>query len=533
MALAIFRADRRTEFWTARTPESVGPGSYAGSLPISPKQVEGKKQAKRAISTGHSGRGYQPVRRAPGPGTYELTRIEGKKGSRAESSSFASRQRRPGPIASGSTAFSYSSSYQTPGPGYYDLPEPKYSPQVVRKSLAFHINPTPVSIPQQRKYQPRDRGPAYYNPSDVVTKGGLQATDFSKAKGRTSLWEPSNIAANPYPSKSNPGPAHYHLVKTEEEALGQAIFQSKVKRLCDIKATNPGPGAYETQEITTISTGEQPAFGSAVERGQTWAHDLTTPYTRPERIRVPGVGTYSVDETRSRSAVRDTKLAKKKKPAFLSSALRDLSEVKSDQRPGPGEYEYKESMPDSGRFLSGEKRFAGLFTPREGPSPGEYYRSPDSSVQQQQTSFKRTTERFQPLVSGNPMITLVGGQQAPSVGQYNVQRSWKRKEMRVRDLYAETDFPVSFDSAAERFSHNEPFPGLQTSNTPGPGHYLKSKLLRPEGKAVSARAPRFQSPGNYCGSSETGPEVGPGCYQLPESLGKTSFNLTIETDQRA
>jgi len=513
MALAIFRAERRTDFWTAQTPESVGPGCYTGST--SPQQTESKKN-KRANSTGRNGRGFQPARRAPGPGTYELTRTELKRESRAGSSSFASRQQRLAPIAPGTTAFCYPSSYRNPGPGYYDTPDHKQS-LTARKSMPVHAESTTASIPQQRKYQERDRGPAYYSPSN---EGPRRGTDFSRAKGRTGLWE----------SSTNPGPGHYLQTSAEEEVLGQAIFLSTVKRLREVRATSPGPGTYEAQEVAYISTGAQPPFGSAVERGQTWANDLATPYTRPQRTRVPGVGTYSAEETRSRSTLRDKEPGIKPKPGFLSSALRDcLTQGKTDQKPGPGAYESKESVPDSGRFLSGEKRFAGLFTPREGPSPGDYHRSPDSSTQQQQTSFRSTTERFHPLATGNPMVTLVGSHKGPPVGQYDLQLSWKLK---ARDLYEIPDVPVSFESVAERFQHNEPFPGLRASNTPGPGHYLKATLRKPEGKAVAAKAARFQGPGNYAGCSKTGPELGPGRYDLPAALGKPSFNLTIETDQR-
>lgn len=516
MALSIFRAERRTDFWSAKTPESVGPGCYTGSESTSPQQAESKKRTQRSISTGHKGRGTQLTRRAPGPGTYNLAGTDFKRESRAGTSSFASRQQRLAPIAPGTTAFCYPSSYQNPGPGYYDAPGHRQG-LTGRKSLTVHAEPTTASIPQQRKFQERDRGPAYYSPANVESTKG---TNFSKTKGRTSLWE----------STTNPGPGHYLHSTAEEEVSGHAIFLSTVKRLREVKATNPGPGTYESQDVAYISTGPQPPFGSAVERGQTWTYDIATPYTSPERIWVPGVGTYSAEETRSKSALREKESAKKLKPGFLSSALRDcLTQLKTDQKPGPGAYESTEMVPDSGRFLSGERRFTGLFTPREGPSPGEYHRSPDSGTQQQ-ISSRRTAKRFQPLATDNPMVTLVGTHQRPPVGQYDLQLSWKLK---AKDLFQVPDAPVSFESVAERFQHNELFPGLRSSDTPGPGHYLKATLRKTEGKAATAKATRFQGPGNYGGRSETGPELGPGSYTLPTALGKPSFNLTIETGQRS
>ena len=527
MALGIYRADRRTEFWTDKTPDNIGPGSYIDTMKTdSTRKVTGKSQEKRSISTGANRCSYQTGRRGPGPGTYEVDSEVRKGGSRAGSSCFASRQKRMGPLAPGATVYCYPSSYHNPGPAHYQLPTRTLSPKPIRKSLPLHIAPTTASIPQSRLHRPRDRGPAYYSPTDTVTKGKTQGADFGKAKGRNDLFDTGR----------NPGPGQYNAVENgEEEVQGQAIFVSKVKRMKESKGETVGPGTYEVLDTTGEVSGQQTGFGSTVERGQTWANDLVTPFTRPERMRVPGVGTYHLAPSRSKTTKRN------RVPApFLSSTTRDcLSSLQPESQLGPGAYDAHPSNPPAkGQFLASEERFVGLFTPKEGPSPGQYYKTDGRSTQQQTCSMRSTAERFRPLASENPMITLVGTHTTPSVGDYHFpyfpsSSSWKSKQPKCTNPPSSLleSNPVIFDSSTHRFPPQEIFPGHRSDVTPGPCDYMYPPTShKPSAKPVIAHSPRFTSPGDsiYTNKGTTGPDVGPGCYEQYDSLIKPSFNLTLD-----
>lgn len=449
MALSIFRAHRKTEFWSARTPANLGPGSYAGSQVASARDTAVKFAVKseRAVSSGPADRGFSLNDSFPGPGTYSQEVKQKDSSSRAGSSSFANRQRRLAPNAPGATVFCYPSSFTNPGPGHYGTPERRPVTRAPpRRQNSIHADSTPASIPlPPRKNEPGDSdlGPGSYNPANEAVKHSANSTNFSRSKCTRKLWEATNTQANPYPPRENPGPGHYEFSpqQTEGEIQGNSSFLSKVKMAHEANVPEekrfPGPGTYEIHGHGAVPTGRQPGFGTGQERGEAWSHDMILPYTRPERAFVPGVGSYTLDEAaRHKEEMKKKALSYEESeaapPGFLSSEGRDcLAEARQDSMPGPGTYEAPSFLlqqkyaphiiTGEGKFLSNEQRFVGLFEPKEGPSPGQYQSTKSvESTAVGQPNFKSRSERFVPLTRENPNVAVVGLQIRPPVGEYNL-----------------------------------------------------------------------------------------------------------------
>ena len=310
----------------------------------------------------------------------------------------------------------------------------------------MHAEPTISSIPlPPRKNEPGqpDLGPGSYNPTYERIKNAAKATNFSRSKWSRKLWEPTNRQENPYPPKDNPGPGHYEFdpLPPDGDIQGNSSFLSKVKMAHEEVVPEErrllGPGTYEVPVHGAVPRGKQPGFGSGQERGETWSHDISLPYTRPERTSVPGVGSYMLDESaRHKEEMKKKTLnyeeADPTPPAFLSSEARGcLAEPRQDSKPGPGAYETSSSLKQQnyslhlesgdGKFLSNEQRFVGLFEPKEGPCPGQYQSAKQTEqAAASQPTFKSKSERFVPMSRENPSVAIVGLQIRPPVGEYNL-----------------------------------------------------------------------------------------------------------------
>jgi len=494
MSQPLARSARHTEFWDSNTPESVGPGSYeclSSSPPRPAVRVPGPIKPRR----------LWPSRPGPGPGAYTWTQANKTSHSVKGSNSFVSGRSRMAPLAPGVTTEAYPSSFQTPGPGSYDLQSTKRDITRGRRRLPGTVRSTPASIPAA-KVSNLQAEPASYHPSWDLTKPKAGSSYFAASKDVRRLWEPTNSHGNHYPSPSIPGPGTYHKEKTLKAARGNATFLSRVPLLHAQKERNelPGPGTYDPPQHSGI-THELVSFGSKSERGEVWAFDLELPYTRPERAKVPGVGSYEA-QLRPRRQHSEA--------PFSVTETRDcLAEVKEDLRPGPGSYtpDFTLRRKSNSKARRLQDRFKnGLFEPKPGPPPGAYFQ-PKEPYQSKVSdpSFKSASERFK--LEERDLST-----DFPSVGAYDLKSEWT-SPLRKRPN-------VSFDSSARRFRPEEPFPGTQKSATPGPGMYQNAETGMKQA-AVVLQSRRFEEP-------KAAREAAPGQYHLEQSLVKRSFNFTIQ-----
>lgn len=543
--VTLCRASRNTEYWQMSTPQAVGPGSYSSSplrkaldytaAPFSSMTARPLSSHALAQTRGSQGE-------TPGPGSYEAAvRYQSRSGSKG-SNSFVSAESRMAPNAPGSTVFAFPSSILNPGPGAYNLAKglakKKQSGREKPRPLLFELNSGPPSIPPQLGTEPTNVGPGQYSPSHACVKPKPASTDFSHSKDIRRLWEPSNSPFNRQPSRSNPGPGSYEgsILSEPESSSGNVSFISKVRRQKKAVDRSPGPGVYEVTQRTEFDLVQRPGFGGKVQRGETWSHDIVSPYTKPERGKYPGVGTYDIDDLHrkakesKRRSLLYTLVPPPPKAPFLTDQQRDcLVPLRIGLQPGPGAYD-PAAQPDTqshnlqvslGKvtFASKQDRFRKqVFQAREGPAPGQYQAS------EERPTGKATDPAFKSRTSRFPRE----GREGPSVGAYEMRGEWRTKQSRAED-YQHVMPGVSFESSSLRFDSTSPISGKKDL-LPGPGQYLNSSLPLSKGAGM-AKSKRFQGFAVYQAVGVTAPAVGPGRYDLQGSLLRKSFNRTMEVSK--
>lgn len=463
------------------------------------------------------------------------------RGGRKGSNSFVSAEARMAPNAPGSTVFTFPTSVINPGPGTYNLSKglarKRPSGREKPRPLLFELNSGPPSIPPQLGTEPSNLGPGQYSPSHTYVKPKPASTDFSHSKDSRKLWEPSNSPDNRLPSRSNPGPGSYEgsILSDPDSSTGNVAFTSRVRRQKKAEDRSPGPGVYEVTQKADFDLVQRPGFGGKVQRGETWSHDIVLPYTKPERAKYPGVGTYDIDDLRrkekesKRKSLLFTLVPPPPKAPFLTDQQRDcLIPLRVQLHPGPGAYDptAKDTQSHNLQVSLGKVTFASrqdrfhkqVFPAKEGPAPGQYQGSEERPTgKATDSAFKSRTTRFPSE-----------GREGPSVGAYEMRGEWRTKQSRAED-YQHVMPGVSFESSSLRFDSTSPISGKKDP-LPGPGQYLDSSLSMSKGPGM-AKSKRFQGFAVYQTVGVTAPAVGPGRYDLQGSLLRKSFNRTMEVSK--
>ena len=547
--VTLCRASRNTEYWSVPTPQTVGPGSYSSSplrKALDYTAAPFSSMTARPLSSRAVEETQGSVGETPGPGSYDSTvRHHSTHSSNRGSNSFVTTEARMAPNAPGSTVFSYPTSARNPGPGAYNISKPLAKKRQITRSkphsLLFEVIGNPASIPPPLIPEPESVpiGPGHYSPSHTYVKPKSTSTDFSHSKDSRRLWEPVNSPFNRLPSRSNPGPGSYDGNSTltdTEISLGNVSFASKVKRSHQAKVIerSPGPAVYETIERPVLDLVKRPGFGGKVKRGETWRHDLAVPFTKPEKGKYPGVGTYDIDEfcrkekETKRKNLLYTVIPAVPKAPFLTDQQRDcLIPLQIGSQIGPGTYNPPETINGMSHnlqiglgkvtFTSKQARFQRqVFEPRVGPAPGQYENERERIRGREiDPVFKSKTMRFP------------GGEEAtPAVGTYEVRGRWRTKQNRAED-YQHVIPGMSFESSSLRFVSPSPLSPKKDSDFPGPGQYQDSLPLSSKGPGVG-KSKRFEGFAGYQQVGVTVPTVGPGRYELRSSLLRKSFNRTME-----
>eukprot|EP00948_MAST-09A_sp_MAST-9A-sp1_P000188 g188.t1 len=394
-----YRAKRDSGLVLRRTPSTVGPGLYD----VTSKNVSSVRPSYASFWSTSSRSQITPNDYTPGPASYDVNRQMRNKKLSSGTNAFKSKTLR---LKDGAVTINQ------PGPGSYEIGRVfgKRHHREMRKvtsskSTAFRLKPSMAipSIPSRhqghgyeedgkgeiKKQAPKVHvysgvgsdtvGPAFYNPvlkSKAYKKTARNMYDVSKTKrdafgNHKSLYE-------------NPGPAHYNPREvtgaTTLELLGgqqqSAAFASRVPMSQDLKMNQdlvegPGPGAYNAPSqfqptVHSLSRGNDSSspngensstenavppvttrekakqiqqFGSTSERSGL-TNSLDAPYGRGSRLNTPGPGQYGEHRTAFRTApIERSELVDDY--GFLSSAPRACNQVPDlrDNRLGPGTYD--------------------------------------------------------------------------------------------------------------------------------------------------------------------------------------------------
>ncbi|OMJ89603.1 hypothetical protein SteCoe_8230 [Stentor coeruleus] len=308
-----------------------------------------------------------------------------------------------------------SKSPETPGPGAYNPRSQEYSPgcKIPESSEIIKENQVPgpgqyspkpqdiefnYSIPKEKRkelYKPLEPipGPGSYNlaleiggPKYGVSKGLRYFNKKFSLPGPGTYTVKSDFEApkytmtgrqlNPIRDQS-PGPGSYSP-STSFTSISYSIGKSQHQVLNKIKTRNPGPGTYNLHENTnpgySIGSSKRPALYIIQD--------------------TPGPGKYDY-------------LNKNNTPAYSISRGNNLS--KSQEEPGPGQYNPQDT------FLSGPKWKIGTedkrlkFEEKNGPGPGTYK--------------KKTTNESKTHSFGKSGLKAIVKNTGPGPGSYEVKSS--------------------------------------------------------------------------------------------------------------
>jgi len=481
----IYKAPRKTEFWSSNTPQVIGPGVYS-------QESISKREGPVPFDVGAERKSQALNTSFPGPGHYEANherRLSTPGGSRKGMSSFASKASRLAPNAPGANVYNYPTSFKNPGPGYYDVRGnvARKSTRTPRQPKSLSVKASSISIPYTNK-PPRTADTTDKSDSEVDwTHKRVPKADFASSKDRRKLFEPTNSFFNAFPSRENPGPGDYDFENESERAVtaGSSVFVSRVKKahqevVAETKKT-PGPGAYDTSLVLNgniaFNTGQ--VFVNKTERGDTWANVPELPYTVPERMKTPAVGAYNLTDLGKSKEENKKKFlgpeaAIHKAPFNASDKRPCLTDVKS-KLPGPGTYipitVTSFSVNGLTNFGAKEPRFTGLFEPKQGPGPGMYDEKGSKKPGPENYSvFRSKSARFKER-----------RKQSPAVGEYQGHTDWRIHQTRARDAIYQNQL-IGFDASSVRFPSKEVAPGIPKSAVPGPGSYRSQSPGSPRPK---------------------------------------------------
>lgn len=333
---------------------------------------------------GYSGRGADVV--GPGRYSWDISKIHGAKGTdfsrgRADRSVFQAKE--------------------TPGPGTYDSPPDSPSRIFVGQSSAKTLGGPSASFSSAkgrsrsaakasaafRSTIDRFKDPLIAAPPptkyDIVSAGPkkpegrkVDRLGFGSTRPLESDLDDAH-ARHAASNLKNPGPAYYNLAgEMAHTRRGGAVagFKSSSDRFKDRQSKLPGPGAYESEEATSLAMmivkkGERSSrygpFGTTTSR---FVEDAVAGLNKKLAAEAaPGPGTYEPP-----TKIVGYKLKDKQKTATFTSAtdrfgatlpdvvVRDLLtgdvvDVRP-QRPAPGQYDLPDPWTSTSRAAKGVKR---------------------------------------------------------------------------------------------------------------------------------------------------------------------------------
>lgn len=320
-----------------RNADDPGPGAYAIQSGIG-KQALSVRPSSQLVRFGTSARDNVRPAAVPGPGTYEVTVIDGL-GGRATTS------QRP---RSATTRFGTSTRMFETGRGG---PGPAYSPIIAAV--------TPKSPNWSFAHGER----AGFSPSATPGPGAYDSNATDALGGRMATTGHSNPAASPFPKGSRfaslgkidgPAPGQYGTPAIVTESAPRVKFGQSSRDDGTKSSAAPGPGAYQPTVSSVRPRSATTRFGSSGRFGMAV-------------VDTPGPDAYGVPDT---SAVKQ----QSSRTRFGTSA-RDPGVSPHKQTPGPDAYALDGSFGavkhrDPQFSFSHGGRFSSTGT--HGPGPGEY-----------------------------------------------------------------------------------------------------------------------------------------------------------------
>lgn len=333
------------EIWHKGTKEdSVGPGHYRVQPPCKTLGTNWHKSK--------SERNFNRVSTATGPsvgpGLYNKTKIKVEPAYKFKQSAvFASKSCRK-----------IKTSLTSPGPGSYTKEISSFSQKKLPVSLQNFGSSSSRFL---YKLSDSQVGPGYYN---ISLASKLQTDSKAPFASSNSRFE--------YRNNSNPGPGAYEnedlSLNVQKKIINaQGAFGSSEKRFDYNKGNEvPGPGQYKS-EVKKKKSGKMNAvFVSKTKRGN-FANEKQGP---PPGAYEVNVG-FSVQKPPPAGVHLASKNLSEVKVPFASTTERFISDKKNGFTPGPGSYDWKVKNSEKKVMIFNEDRFKK--TDKKGLGPGEYY----------------------------------------------------------------------------------------------------------------------------------------------------------------
>ncbi|CAI2384789.1 unnamed protein product [Moneuplotes crassus] len=483
----------------ARDPEDVpGPGNYEGISHIQDGPQYSMTQ-KREVR----------IEQMPGPGDYEYAQKEEKGVTIGKKFKQRDPEDMPGPgnyegkshIQDGPKYSMYQKRdtkiYQTPGPGDYEETAQAQKGVTIGQRLKekqIEDMPGPGNYedktalgegPQYSMYQKRDQrieqtpGPGDYESKQAKGKGVSIGQKFKQRD-----------------LEDMPGPGNYEDKSHIQEGPQYSMYQKREQRI----EQTPGPGDYYEPEHKT--------------QGVT----IGTKFKTRDPEDMPGPGNYE-----DKSHIKDG-------PQY---SMYQRREMRTDQTPGPGDYEYVEKK---GKSVTMGQKFA-TKEEEDMPGPGNYEGKSHIQEGPQYSMYQKREQRID---------------QTPGPGDYEfIQKQNKGVVMGQKFKNKEPeDMPGPGNYEGKSHIQEGPQYSMyhrreqKVEQTPGPGDYedikTKGKGVTIGKKFTQREAEDMPGPGNYEGKSHIleGPQYsmyqrrdqkieqtpGPGDY---EDLQKEGKGVTI------
>lgn len=315
---------------------------------------------------------------------------------------------------------------------------------------------------------------------------------------------------------TTPGPGMYHETGVDNAALAVSLLGNFASR----RASLPAGRRREMDGVGFSSASERPCLAAP-------------PRTRNNESLGPGA--YRSETPRSMDQTVRSRLAVGRLGVFGSTAPREIWDAldpvtggpkQKAHLPGPGAYNY--SSPSGASADTGEMSVVGA----------------SSAV------FKSSSSRFTSSSVSNPHVHRVGDYATPGVGEYDLasKNSVHRYKNTTSPSQGQGDgshspsSPIAAPSAPFRSTvERTVFDGRETAEVPGPGDYETGGSVL--GMAVGGNATLSGANGGFTRSlaprktlgndqrfrvkSTVPPEVGPGAYVIPGTVGTKSFNVTM------
>ena len=527
-----------------------GPGTYE----VIPKDVEGPKYTM----VGRKNENNSP--NSPGPGHYE-----------PELNDFTSRERAPTYRIGSAARTERNNTEHVPGPGTYETSGkevgPKWGfgtesrdklfkeevpgPGTYQISNALN-NPSYTMAGRKSDKKPDNfPGPGAYDPLlNTISKYSAAptckiGTSTREGFGFNEVPGPGTYSAGeirPHSSapvigtskrpdlnpSSNPGPGTYEVIPKDSEGPKYTMVGRKNE---PHSSTSPGPGHYEPELNDFTSKERAPTYriGSAARSDRPGAENVPGPgsynpsgkeagpkwafgtESRDKLIpdQVPGPGAYQIPNAQTQPSYSMPGRKSEKKPdnfpgpGAYDPSLNAISKYSAaptckmgkssreafgfNEVPGPGTYSAGAIRPHSSAPLIGTSKRPDL-APNRNPGPGTYEVSP------------QTGEGPQFTMPGKGI--QIAAEHSPGPGHYNPE---------LNDFTSTERAPTFRIGKASRSSRPS------TATVPGPGTYdTRGKEAGPRwGFGTESREKLLK---------EEAP--GPGAYQIPNTLAKTSYSLT-------